>query len=88
MIEFHLHKILEEFNISQSRFAKLACVRPNTINDMCKGQTKRIEIHTLINILNTINQLSNRSISLNDLMVYKGATHDNNYTDRSFTINK
>jgi DNA-binding Xre family transcriptional regulator len=70
MIKFKLDEILKELNISRTKFAHLADVRPNTINDMCNGNTKRIEVETLNNIMRTVNELSDREIKITDIICY------------------
>lgn len=71
MINFKLDEILKQYNCSRTKFAHLAGVRPNTINDMCNGNTKRIELETLNSILATLNKLSNHSIVLEDVVEYR-----------------
>ena len=72
MIKFNLNEILKELNISRTKFAHLSDVRPNTINDMCNGVTRRIEIETLNNIMKTINHLSEKHVNISDLITYIG----------------
>lgn len=71
MIEFKLNQLLNELNITKNKFSVLSKVRPNTINDMCNGNTKRLEIDTLNAILKCLNSLSDRKITIMDLMEYK-----------------
>lgn len=71
MIIFHLKKILLELKVSQTSFAKKANIRPNTINDMCNNQTKRIEIKTLTQVMLTLNSLSDNCYEICDLMEFK-----------------
>lgn len=70
MITFNLGKILKENNISQTKFSHLAKVRPNTVNDMCNGITRRVELETLNNILNAVNEISDRPLDIADLITY------------------
>lgn len=72
MIKFKLDKLLKELNISQTKFANIAGVRPNTINDMCNGITKRLEISTLNQIMGALNQISKTKVNLSDLIEYLG----------------
>lgn len=71
MIKFNLDKILKDYNISQTKFSQLAGVRPNTINDMCKGNTRRIELETLNSIMRAINEISDKPMDVSDLITYK-----------------
>lgn len=71
MIIFKLDKLLQEIGISRHKFAIYSGVRPNTINDMCKGITKRIEVDTLNSIIKALNELSNNPISIAELMEYR-----------------
>lgn len=70
MIVFYLKEILSELNISQTYFAKLSNVRPNTINDMCNNKTKRIEVHTLSQIMSTLNKLSENEYKICDIIKF------------------
>jgi DNA-binding Xre family transcriptional regulator len=70
MIKFNLDEILKKHNISRTKFANIAKVRPNTINDMCNGNTRRIEIDTLNSIMRAINELGNKPLNLAELIFY------------------
>ncbi|MDM5291708.1 helix-turn-helix transcriptional regulator [Peribacillus simplex] len=70
MIRFNLDELLKKNKISRTKFAHLAKVRPNTINDMCNGNTRRIEVDTLNNIMRTINELDKGTVDLADLISY------------------
>ncbi|WP_158232693.1 helix-turn-helix transcriptional regulator [Sporosarcina sp. P26b] len=70
MIKFFLHEILQELKISQSKFAKQAAIRPNTINDICNNRTKRIELTTLTQILKVLNEIDDRPFRIGDVMEY------------------
>lgn len=54
MIIFHLEELLQQQKISQNEFARMTGIRPNTINDLVKNKTKRLEIATLNKILKVI----------------------------------
>jgi putative transcriptional regulator len=71
MIKFKLNQLLKELNLTKNKFSVLSKVRPNTINDMCNGNTRRLEIDTLDAILVCLNQLSERKITINDLIEYE-----------------
>lgn len=71
MIQFNLDKILKEHGISRTKFAHMAKIRPNTVNDMCNGNTKRIEIETLNKIMITINKLGNDTFDVSNLITFK-----------------
>jgi DNA-binding Xre family transcriptional regulator len=71
MISFNLDELLKKHKISQTKFAHLAGVRPNTINDMCNGNTRRIEVDTLNSIMRTINDLNESPIDISVLISYK-----------------
>jgi len=76
MIYFKLDTLLKQLGLSRNQFANIAGVRPNTINDMCNSKTKRIEIDTLILILNALNRISENPILLEHLMEYRGSFDD------------
>jgi plasmid maintenance system antidote protein VapI len=58
MIEFKLEQVLKEIDLNMNKLAVLANVRPNTVNDLVNGKTKRIELETLDRLLYAINQSS------------------------------
>ena len=68
MIYFKLDSLLKQHNYSRTRFAHESGVRPNTINDMCNGNTKRLEINTLNSILICLNRISGKELTISDLM--------------------
>ena len=71
IIKFNLDAILKDLNISRNHFSSCCGVRPNTVNDMCNGLTKRIEIDTLILILTCLNEMSGKEIGVGDLISYE-----------------
>jgi len=71
MIKFSLNKVLQELNISQNKFAKQTNIRPNTINDICNNRTKRIEVSTLNRIMLLLNQISNNSYEVGDIIKFE-----------------
>ncbi|AVM24868.1 helix-turn-helix domain-containing protein [Bacillus pumilus] len=70
MIYFKLDELLKQHKYSRTQFAHLAGVRPNTINDMCNGNTKRLELETLNHIIHALNKICEEPIKLTDLMDY------------------
>jgi DNA-binding Xre family transcriptional regulator len=71
MIVFKLDETLKSLNISRSKFSKLSGIRPNTINDMCNGNTKRIEICTLDALLSTLNEIGNKQFDVQDILTFE-----------------
>lgn len=57
MIKFRLKRILEKEGLSQNQFSKMCDVRPNTINNICKNNLKRLELSTLEKILKVLKKL-------------------------------
>ena len=84
MINFKLDEVLKQYNCSRTKFANLAGVRPNTINDMCNGNTKRIEVETLNSILVALNKLSDHPILIEDVVEYREEHVENDWR----TINR
>lgn len=68
MIIFHLEELLKQQQISQNKFARMAGIRPNTINDITNNNVKRLEITTLNKILKIIIKWG---YSLSDFIEYK-----------------
>ncbi|OMD69285.1 helix-turn-helix domain-containing protein [Paenibacillus odorifer] len=60
MIKYNLEKAINELDITPNRLAVLAEVRPNTIGDLIKGNTKRIELETIEKILDALNYEASR----------------------------
>jgi DNA-binding Xre family transcriptional regulator len=75
-LEFKLGEILEELGISKNALAVEGKIRPATVAKYEKGDMGRIEIETLVDILDTLNRLANekgidKTYSLEDLIEYK-----------------
>lgn len=70
-IVFTLNKTLDELNLSRNRVAVEAKIRPAAVGELFKGESKAIRIDTLEKILDTLNRLGNRKVTLNDVMTYK-----------------
>jgi DNA-binding Xre family transcriptional regulator len=60
LIKYNLEKAINELDITPNRLAVLAEVRPNTVGDLIKGNTKRIELETIEKILDALNYESTR----------------------------
>lgn len=74
MIYFKLDGLLKQINYSRAQFAHLSGVRPNTINDMCNGNTKRLELETLNAIMVALNKITQNNISICDLIEFRKET--------------
>lgn len=75
-IRFTLDKTLNEVDITRNKLAVEAKIRPATIADIVHGKTKRLEIDTLINLLETLQKLVNdkgldRRITIEDILVFE-----------------
>jgi DNA-binding Xre family transcriptional regulator len=75
-LEFKLGAILEELGISKNALAVEGKIRPATVAKYEKGDMGRIEIETLVGILDTLNRLASekgidKTYSLEDLIEYK-----------------
>ncbi|MEC5340778.1 helix-turn-helix transcriptional regulator [Enterococcus casseliflavus] len=68
MILFMLKEILEKENMSQNQFSKISDVRPNTINNICNDNLKRLELSTFDKILKT---LVSMGYEIEDIIQYK-----------------
>ncbi|ADM72288.1 hypothetical protein GMA19_04529 [Paenibacillus polymyxa E681] len=72
---FKLGDILEELDISRNKLAVEAKIRPATVIDMVNGKTKRLELETLVHILDALNRIAHqrrfsRTITLADIIEY------------------
>lgn len=73
---FRLDETLKELDITRNKLAVYAEVRPNTVNDLANGDTKRIEIETLEKILKSLNEISmtrgmQRTYNIEDILEYE-----------------
>jgi len=57
-ITYKLNKTLREVGITRNALAVESKVRPNTIADIANGNTKSVNIKTLMRILTTINEIA------------------------------
>lgn len=78
MICFKLDVFLKKHRLSRNRFSQLTGIRPNTINDMCNGNTKRIELETLNTIMKSLNEISREKMCVSDLMAYREEDENGN----------
>ncbi|KIV55272.1 hypothetical protein AM501_06615 [Aneurinibacillus migulanus] len=68
MFQFKLARVLEENKITRSMLAREAKVRPNVVYEMCDNKTQRIELKTLDKLINTLNQLTGKTISIAEII--------------------
>jgi DNA-binding Xre family transcriptional regulator len=74
-IRFNLGRTLDELGITRNKLAVESKTRPATVLDLVSGETKRIEIDTLINLLGALNTIAseqgiNRNITISDIIEY------------------
>lgn len=74
-IQFNLGRTLDEIGITRNKLAVESKTRPATILDLVSGETKRLEIETLINLLDALNAEARtrgitRMISVSDIIEY------------------
>lgn len=70
-IRITLEETLAASNITKNALAREAKVRPNLIYDMCEGKTRRLDLDTLGNIIDTLTTLSGKKHTLTDVLVYE-----------------
>ncbi|MCI1859745.1 MAG: helix-turn-helix transcriptional regulator [Sporolactobacillus sp.] len=56
--------------MSRNKLAVQARIRPATIADMVNGKTKRIELPTLVSILDALNREGIRKVTVDDVFQY------------------
>lgn len=88
---FKLDYALRELDITRNKLAVFAEVRPNTINDLANGTTKRIEIDTIEKILKALNEISMtrgmpRIYNIDDILEYEISSEQINATIRKNAI--
>ncbi|WP_373230389.1 helix-turn-helix domain-containing protein [Cohnella sp.] len=74
-IRFNLGKTLDELGITRNKIAVESKTRPATVLDLVSGDTKRIEIDTLINLLDALNTEARargitRTVKIDDIIEY------------------
>ncbi|KZE78833.1 helix-turn-helix domain-containing protein [Paenibacillus elgii] len=74
-VRFNLGRTIEELGITRNKLAVESKTRPATVLDLVSGETKRIEIHTLVNLLDTLNKIAReqgitRKITISDIIEY------------------
>lgn len=70
-IRIVLEETLTAHNITKNSLAREAKVRPNLIYDMCEGKTRRIDLDTLSNIIDTLSVMTGEKCTLTDVLEYK-----------------
>ncbi|MBY0144269.1 XRE family transcriptional regulator [Neobacillus niacini] len=75
-LEFKLGDVLEELEISMNALAVEGKIRPATVSSYVKGDVSRIEVETLVSILDTVNRLAEEkglkhSYSIEDVVSYE-----------------
>ncbi|WP_035289975.1 helix-turn-helix domain-containing protein [Brevibacillus thermoruber] len=70
MIRFKLLGFIEEHGITRGALAREAKVRPNAVYEMCDNKTKRIDLDTFDKILETLNEMTGREVTLQDILEY------------------
>lgn len=70
-IKIKLQPLLDELGITANALARESKIRPNTIMDMCKNKTKRIEFPTFNAIMETLIQMSDRPLTITDILEYE-----------------
>ncbi|MEK4076433.1 helix-turn-helix transcriptional regulator [Paenibacillus sp. FSL M7-0656] len=61
---------LDATSITKNTLARQAKVRPDLIYDLYEGKTKRLDLDTLNNIVNTLRALTGNDYTLNDVLEY------------------
>ncbi|ASA21843.1 helix-turn-helix domain-containing protein [Paenibacillus donghaensis] len=75
-MKFNLESSIKKLDVSMNKLAIMADIRPNTINDLVKGTTKRIELETLEKLLTAMNDLAsnkrlNYAFQIQDIIEYE-----------------
>lgn len=74
-IRFTLGNTLELLGITRNKLAVESKTRPATVLDLVSGDTKRIEMETLVSLLDTLNEIAReqglvREITITDVFEY------------------
>ncbi|MDN4603668.1 helix-turn-helix transcriptional regulator [Paenibacillus sp. F6_3S_P_1C] len=69
-IKIRLGYTLDEAGVTKNALAREAKVRPNLIYNLCEGKTKRLDLDTLNNIVNTLRAMTGYDYTLTDVIEY------------------
>lgn len=75
VINFVLEQTLFKLGLSKNKLAVESKVRPNTIIDIVNGNTRRMDMDTLDQVLDALNKIAlernlDRTFTINDIMIY------------------
>ena len=76
-LKFTLQQTLDSEKITKYQLAKESGIRPNTISEICAGQSARLSVQTLDEILLTLNRLTGKQYGLDAIIVYSEPTDAN-----------
>lgn len=76
-IKFNLKDTLDEIGITRNALAVESKVRPMTVADLVNGESKSINLSTLVMLLDGLNRLAkeneiDKQYDINDIVQYKG----------------
>jgi DNA-binding Xre family transcriptional regulator len=60
-----------EGKVTPNALAREAKVRPNGVYEMCKGETKRVDLATLDKLISTLEKMIGRDIDISEVIEYK-----------------
>jgi DNA-binding Xre family transcriptional regulator len=74
--KFNLEQVLNETGITKSYLSRESKIRYQTVLDLESGKTKRLELPSVENLLNTINRAARdivitKTYTINDLIQYE-----------------
>jgi predicted transcriptional regulator len=73
-LQFNLKETLDQLKITRNKLAVESKTRPATILDLVSGDTKRLELSTIVAMLDTLNQFAKekgyREITFHDILEY------------------
>ncbi|TPG71141.1 XRE family transcriptional regulator [Brevibacillus laterosporus] len=70
MFKWKLDSLLVEHGITKTDLYREAKVRSNAVYDMCNGKTTRIELETMGKVIAVLRQLTEKEITLNDIIEF------------------
>jgi predicted transcriptional regulator len=84
-IQFNLKETLDQLNITRNKLAVESKTRPATILDLVSGDTKRLELSTVVAILDTLNEIAKekgyREITFHDILEYISDHNESHSSD-------
>lgn len=68
MVKVQLREYLDSHGVSAYALTKQAALAPNTVYTLARGDTKRLDLEVLAEVMNALEQLTGEPVTFNDLL--------------------